>query len=435
MTAPILLEGRNLAVREGTGISSYARNLAEVLRDLGYELDVVFDTEFPVARNNPEWNEIRLYDRAGRERISPIRSRYTKVKHYLANFPRAVTAHEVGSGFTADASIFPGLGGFRRRQAAELLFWRADQHLLRYGKRLTLKPLRQPALFHATHPASVQVKGCPNIYTIHDLVPLRLPHTTLDNKRAMLEGLKVLARTADKIVTVSEFSRQDIIRFLGVEEDRVVNTHQAVSLPARYLDRSRDDTQREVASFGLRPQRYFLFVSALEPKKNLERLVDAFISARSNHPLVIVGKLGWGYEKLLKKLEMVRPMALRGGGQMDRIIYLSYLPFNQVMSLMANARALLFPSIYEGFGLPALEAMSLGTPVLSSNAASLPEVVGEAGLLVDPYDTVAMAEAIRALDSDADLREELSRRGPDQARIFSPERYRERIDALYKELL
>jgi glycosyltransferase involved in cell wall biosynthesis len=113
---------------------------------------------------------------------------------------------------------------------------------------------------------------------------------------------------------------------------------------------------------------------------------------------------------------------------------LDYLPFRLLMALVRGARAVLFPSLYEGFGLPVLEAMSMGTPVLASNVASLPEVVGDAALLVDPYDVRAIAEAIAKLEADADLSADLSARGPKQAALYSAEAYRARLVGLYAKL-
>ncbi|MCQ0990285.1 glycosyltransferase family protein [Jiella marina] len=187
MTAPVLIEGRNLAIKQGTGIASYARNLTQVLRGQGHELDVLFDTEFPLTPNQPEWNEIKLYDpSAGNRSIFARFRRFRRAGQYMAAAPFGVTASEIACTHGESDSLFPDLQGFARQQAVEMLFLRADWHVQRYGRRLAVKPLRQPKLMHATHPAAIEVKGCPNIYTVHDLVPLRLPHTTLDNKRAFL---------------------------------------------------------------------------------------------------------------------------------------------------------------------------------------------------------------------------------------------------------
>src|SRR5690606_9101637 len=129
---------------------------------------------------------------------------------------------------------------------------------------------------------------------------------------------------------------------------------------------------------------------------------------------------------------LFRSSSKERSGTGKRIIQLPYAPFSLLISLIRGARAALFPSLYEGFGLPALEAMTLGTPVICSNTASLPEIAGDAALMIDPYDTAALTDAIRRIDADADLRAELSRRGLAQAERFSPAKYRERLSALYQ---
>lgn len=154
---------------------------------------------------------------------------------------------------------------------------------------------------------------------------------------------------------------------------------------------------------------------------------------------MIAGPLGWQYEEDLARIESEQFVSWRIAGETLRkqrkVKRLSYLPYSQLVLLMRGARALLFPSIYEGFGLPVLEAMTLGTPVMASNAACLPEIAGDAALLVDALDVEAITKAIRTLDGDDDLRLDLQRRGPEQAKKFSPERYQERVGALYRNIL
>lgn len=158
-----------------------------------------------------------------------------------------------------------------------------------------------------------------------------------------------------------------------------------------------------------------------------------------NAPLVIVGAQAWKSEEELRLLndENIRflQMTDREIITRKRVIQLSYAPFSLLVSLIRGAKVTLFPSLYEGFGLPALESMSLGTPVICSNTSSLPEVVGDAAMMVDPYDTAALTRAIRALDSDADLRAELSRKGFIQAAKYTPALYRERLAATYARIL
>jgi glycosyltransferase involved in cell wall biosynthesis len=285
----------------------------------------------------------------------------------------------------------------------------------------------------------LKLKNAKNIYTIHDLVPLRLPYTTLDVKRRYFKLMKSLASRADHIVTVSETSKRDIVNILGIPEDRVTNTYQAVDIPAKYANKPVDIVKQEVeGTFNLTYKGYMLFFGAIEPKKNVARLIEGFLGSGVDIPLVIVGKLGWKSEQELKLLnedvisyleQVDKLMVTR-----RRIHRIDYASFPLLVSLIRGAKAVMFPSLYEGFGLPALEAMQLGTPVLSSTGGSMPEVCGDAALLVDPYDPRAIAEGIRALDTNEALREELSRKGVARAAAFSTHAYAERLDALYRRL-
>ena len=279
-----------------------------------------------------------------------------------------------------------------------------------------------------------------NIYTIHDLVPLRLPHTTLDEKKFFLNTVREIARRADRIVTVSEASRTDIVEMLGVSPDRVINTYQSVHIPEAMLMRAESDVARDLETFfDLGLKEYFLFVGAIEPKKNVARLVDAYASSGSRFPLVIVGAPAWQYESVVKKIADERFLTYRVADGVitphRRVRQLAYLPFPRLIALMRGARAVLFPSLYEGFGLPVLEAMLAGAPVLTSNVASLPEIAGGAALLINPYDVDDLAAGIRALDNDEGLRVDLVAKGRERARHFAPERYKERLSQLYRDLL
>jgi glycosyltransferase involved in cell wall biosynthesis len=152
---------------------------------------------------------------------------------------------------------------------------------------------------------------------------------------------------------------------------------------------------------------------------------------------VIVGKKAWKSRQELRLLsdnDHIRYLLTRDGGVTEtrhRVMQVDYAPFPLLVSLIRGAKSVFFPSLYEGFGLPALEAMLLGTPVMTSNTASMPEVVGDAAIQVDPYDVGAMVQAIRALDTDADLRGRLSLAGPRRAAEFSEERYQARLRDAY----
>ena len=168
------------------------------------------------------------------------------------------------------------------------------------------------------------------------------------------------------------------------------------------------------------------------------KLIEAYLASGVKGPLVIVGKKAWKSEGELRLLFNDHIQYLQSEGPYTftrhRVMQLEYAPFPLLVSLIRGARGVLFPSLYEGFGLPVLEAMLLGAPVMTSNTSSLPELVGDAALTVDPYNTAAMAQAIQALDSDAALRARLSAAAPLQADLFNPSRYQDRLQALYARL-
>jgi glycosyltransferase involved in cell wall biosynthesis len=433
----IAIDGYNLALDQGTGVATYARNLSFRLGAMGAGVDVLYGT-----RASPSLNtlirEIAFFDaRVG----TPPRWLQT-----LRRTRRALLAP-----FGEFASRVPMTGNvIRTTYESRLphfddiwnvqdLFQVALTHFDLFRMRLRVRMPQRPQLMHWTYPLPVQVVGAKNIYCLHDLVPLRLPYATLDNKRRYFRLCRHLAQKADHIVTVSEASKRDIVSLLGVPEERVTNTYQSVEIPRKYAQKPEDEARAEVAgSFGLTWKGYFLFFGAIEPKKNVGRLIEAYLASGSDLPLVILGKRAWQSEEELRLLydDHIRYVVQEGSTLLTRrkIILLDYAPFRLLVSVIRGAKAVLFPSLYEGFGLPALEAMKLGTPVLTSNTSSLPEVVGDAALTVDPYDTRDLAEGIRALDRNEELRAHLAAAGPRRAALFSPEAYERRLSDVYARL-
>jgi glycosyltransferase involved in cell wall biosynthesis len=438
MANTIVIEGHNLTLKTGAGIATYARNLATAARGLGYATTALVGVERPLNRN-PVLREIALHDARPQGRFSlPIQARLAS--SVVVGLPFGITPMEITrTGAVHDPGL-PGLTGFDAIQAATRLVDLASLHFRRYGLCAHVNLDAAPSLFHATHPVPLRVRGCPNVHTVHDIIPLRLPYATLDDKKYFLRLVGHLCRKADHIVTVSEFSRRDIIRFFGIPESRITNTYQAVTIPEKLLAKSDDAVADELRhAFRLEMKEYFLFCGAIEPKKNVSRLIDAYAISGSRHPLVIAGPLGWQYDADVEKIQDERFVKYRlkdGSIRAERQVRrLSYVPFAQLVTLIRGARALLFPSLYEGFGLPVLEAMLLGTPVMTSNVSSLPELAGNAASLIDPTDLDEMIGAIRALDNDAGLRAELSARGRERAKLFSPDAYRKRLGDVYGQLL
>jgi len=254
----------------------------------------------------------------------------------------------------------------------------------------------------------------------------------MDNKAVYLNLCRQAARNADHIAVVSEKTRQDVERILGVSPDRITNTYQAVSLPSHLVTRAQEDVELELEGiFRLGWKNYFLHFGAIEPKKNLGRIVEGYLASGSKTPLVLIGGRAWLDEGETALLSQVKR---DGGPNADRIRQYEYMPFSLLISLIRGAKATLFPSLYEGFGLPVLESMALSTAVLTSTAGSLPEVAGDAAVIVDPYDTQTIAKGIQALDLDESLRDELVIRGKLQAARFTPQAYQNRLLDLYAKI-
>jgi glycosyltransferase involved in cell wall biosynthesis len=439
MPLRIIFDGLNLSLAQGTGIATYTRTLTRAAHDLGHEVGVVYSTPFTppkdrLLREIAFFDERRASSPARKGRLTPRMVFNFAVDQ--ARYRRPVRPRPVEcSGAVIARQFSDTLAAHDRVFVARNLFDNARSYFSRTEAFVNLAFEPRPDVLHCTYPLPLQVKSARNVYTIHDLVPLRLPFATLDDKQQIFRLLKKIAREADHIVTVSESSKRDIIKLLGVEESRITNTYQSVDFPKEYLERSEEAVASHLeGTFGLGFDDYLLFYGALEPKKNVGRLIEAYLISRVDIPLVLVISGGWQNEAERRVLAQQRADDPAAGPSRRRIRCLDFVNFSTLVALIRGARALVFPSLYEGFGLPVLEAMTLGTPVVASREASLPELTGDAALLADPYNTDEIARAITTIVNDADLRAELSRRGPVQAAKFSPERYRDRVAAIYGAL-
>jgi len=407
-----LLDGHNLALAQGTGIATYARGVAEAVASQGFVPGVI-DGADPGRPASPGriGAGLRLARRLAAQAGVMLRGGMLDMRAVPASLPGLPAAT---LGFHARDCV--GLGHLHLRWQGQLL------------------PLRPPAgltarVMHWTFPTPLRLHGVPNLYSVLDLIPIIMPETTLTNQAAYATTLRLIAESAAHIVTISEWSRADIIRILGLPPERVTNTWLGVAPDAAALALSPAAlAARLMAGFGLHPQAYFLFYAAIEPRKNLRRLIEAYLSTNITAPLIIAGKKAWLWEGELAAL------AGRESRHHGRVRLLGHVPRPDLMALVRGARAVCFPSLYEGFGLPAMEAMALGTPVLTSTASCMPEIVADAALCADPRSVEALAEALRALDGDAELRARLAAAGPQRAAFFSPERYAERLAALHARL-
>lgn len=418
------VDGFNLALSRGTGVATYARTLTYCLRAMGHEVDVVYGMNI-YARTSPAMREIIFFDSLDQDHAGKAPKALTK-RWFSENFGPRRAVEVPMTGRVEPRGFAHRLPAADRVLNVPALFRHAARHYKRSKRFLNIQVENPPAVMHWTYPLPIRLAGAKNIYTIHDLVPLRLPYTTLDDKGVHFRLIRDLAQSADMICTVSEASRQDILSFHPGAERKIFNTYQSFRPKAEI----RDDAALagELSGlFELSPDGYFLFFGSLEPKKNIGRMIEAFLATASARKLVIVGAMAWKSESELRHLKR--------GQSSGRVLHLEYLPEPALNRLIRGARAVLFPSLTEGFGLPVLEALALGTPVLTSREGALPEVAGEAAIFVDAYDVGVITAGITHLDQDDATCAALRVAGPKQAEIFSMQAYQERLRRMYAEVL
>ncbi|HUS08832.1 MAG TPA: glycosyltransferase family 1 protein [Pyrinomonadaceae bacterium] len=256
---------------------------------------------------------------------------------------------------------------------------------------------------------------CPAVVSIHDLSFEHLPQTFKWRSRKQLRiTVRRSAREASQVIALSEYARKDIVDTYRLPPEKVTAIPLAAAAHFRPI-RNDEELQRVRQTYGIEGE-YILSVGAIQPRKNLSRLVAAYSRLRrttreGNLPkLVLVGKCAWLYQETLRTIKELQVS--------DSVILTGYVPEIDLTVLYSGALCFVYPSYFEGFGLPPLEAMKCGAPVIVGNRTSLPEVVGDAGILVDPFNADAIAEAMDKVISDSNLRAHLSVKGLARAKLF-----------------
>lgn len=420
----IMIDGMNLALAQGTGVATYARNLARCVKLNGHHLSVLYGKPIYPYRDML-LREAMFFDDY-KDKLGPLGLAQaaagcfsTHMAAEVRQSGRVLTDHIRGRLPQADAFF-----------NIQNLFRMADLRSSISGGMLRIETPYPVDIAHWTYPVAARIEGARNIYTLHDLVPLKLPYATLDSKSHYFRVLKTLSQTADHFVTVSEASKADIVDMLKVEPDFVTNTYQSVDIPQTLLDETPEQHAIDLNALSLDEHLgvdgFYLYVGAIEPKKNLKRIIEGYLSSGVPHPLIVVGRRGWRFKEEMSLIERSR-----------RIHYLDYVPFAQLITLIRSARALVFASLYEGFGLPILEAFMCETPVITADASSTAEIAGGAAHLVNPYSVTDLRDAFRTLSapSSDQLRKDMAQAGRARAEMFTEDRIAGEIGALYDRLM
>ncbi len=283
-------------------------------------------------------------------------------------------------------------------------------------------------LFHAPDFFLPPVKpGTRTLVTVHDLSFIRQPETVMPGMlRHLTTWVPRSVKRADHVIAVSEATRQDLIELYQTPPEKISVLYHGVTPDFRPVT-DPDKLATVHQKYGLEQAPFVLSVGTLQPRKNYQRLIQAFAQLDPTLALVIVGSQGWNYADIFNE---VASRNLTG-----RVHFLGFVADADLPALYSAASLFVYPSLYEGFGLPALEAMACGTPVVASNQSALPEVVGEAGLLVDPQDVVAMAAAMSRLLNEPALHQRLAQAGRVRAASFTWDDMATKLLNLYQQMV
>ena len=287
-------------------------------------------------------------------------------------------------------------------------------------------------IYHSTYyPLPNNIYFATRIITVYDLIPILFPHYFNYNSEHMVKNTIDKIDQNDFVCCISESTKQDICKYQqNLNEKQVFVTHLAADKEKFYPCDNQELIIKTKQKYKIPEQPYILTLSTLEPRKNIAHVIRSFLTLIKNQQiddlnLVLIGTKGWQYEEIFAEIDKVKELE-------NRIIITGYLPDDDLAPLYSGALAFIYVSLYEGFGLPPLEAMQCGTPVITSNTSSLPEVVGDAGIMLDPNDAIGLCNAIFKLYCEPEYREMLANKSLQQAQKFSWDKYIEETIKIYE---
>lgn len=349
------------------------------------------------------------------------------VEFYTKNIARAIsyTVNSGGNFVMIDEKVPEAKNNLINK------IYRATNLIYHYQIRLPFMTLfKKLNILHSPAYITPLVKFCPSVVTIHDLSFILFPEKFIKTYRIYLQFFVPLSmRRADVIIADSYSTKDDIKRLFKINENKIEVVYPGVSDAFKVIDDK--EVIEDVRKKYKLPQKFILFVGTLEPRKNVLGLIRAFNIFKEkdnkNYKLVIVGSPGWLYDDIYHTVDAL--------GLKNDIVFTGYLADEDIPKIYNAADLLVYPSFYEGFGFPIVEAMKCGTPTIASNISSLPEVVGDAGILIDPNDTQGIADAIYKVLTDDVLREKLIKNGLERAKLFTWEKAAEKVTGVYEKCL
>ena len=369
--------------------------------------------------------------------LSPAVHQKAGLGRYARTLAEHLIAHDPLNHYTAfaygkfsDAALSPALRALPRANISlGARPWRMSV-LLAHSLGIGLdRVLPRADIFHATEHLLPPLKNARTVFTLHDLIFQFYPEYHLPlNRWYLARAMPYFLRRADAIIAVSECTKRDAMRVYGIPAEKITVIYEGVN-PALASVTDPKIIAAARARYA-RNRRFILFLATIEPRKNLIRLIDALRALHLrgfNHRLLIAGRKGWLYEDVFAHLKKT--------GMQDRVDFLDHVSDAELPALMAACDAFVFPSLYEGFGLPPLEAMACGAPVVASNSSSLPEILGDAAQYVNPTDTSDIAIGIERVLTIREWRAELRAKGIAQAARYSWDRAARETLAVYERVL
>ncbi|MBH8566843.1 glycosyltransferase family 4 protein [Nostoc sp. CENA67] len=362
---------------------------------------------------------------------TPVDPKQSGVGFYVANLICALDALQQEENFQLGVAYQPGLKKWLQCNFTfpNYLEHYSQKHLLPLPVRISdlllatsFKPSLAyfekyfgfPDILHGTNYSVYPCQNSLKVINIYDLTFIKYPNYIDSVVQTYARKVKRCLQWTDLVLTISESSKKDIIEYLQVDPKKIWVTPLASRYHSDYLcGKNIQELENKVSYDFSKP--YLLFVSTIEPRKNINSIITAFnflkFQYKIDHQLILIGKKGWNYAPVFTAIET--------SPWQNEIHHLDYLSDELVALFYSKADVFVYPSHYEGFGLPVLEAMTLGTPVIASNTSSIPEVTGDAAILIDPNEHVQLAEAILKIISDSELRQDLINQGKERAKLFS----------------